>query len=459
MMPKTQLVLALLSLLLTLPGSFAEPRKPVNVVFLLADDLRWDAVGFAGNRIVRTPNLDRLARRGMVFRNTFVTTAICAVSRASLFSGQYARRHGIYDFATPFSSNQWQRCYPELFRSAGYRVGFIGKFGVGNAAPTNTFEFWDGFNGQGRYFQPGATNHLTSLMGESALRFLEKQDARPFCLSVSFKAPHAQDGAPREFPPDPLDADLYTGGIMPRTPTVSEKAFQALPEFLRTSEARTRWERRFATDEMREETIRDYYRLITGMDREIGRILRRLNELGLSDNTLIVFTSDNGFYFGEHGLADKWFMHEESIRVPLLIVEPGSRDRTQDRVPPRVRDEMVLNIDIAPTLLDYAGLPIPAEMQGRSLRALSNNQIVSAWRQDWFYEHHFPYGGKIPDSEGVRTERFKYIRYTAFDPPVEQLYDLRRDRYEERNVAAEPGYQRRLDSMRRRYAELREQTR
>lgn len=432
-------------------GGTAAPPRP-NVLFLLADDLRWDAVGFAGNRIVRTPSLDRLARRGTVFRQAFVTTAICAVSRASIFSGQHARRHGINDFATAFGSNEWRRCYPELFRAAGYRVGFIGKFGVGQAAPTNTLEFWDGFNGQGRYFEPRGTNHLTHRMGESALRFLESNDARPFCLSISFKAPHAQDGARREFPPDERDAALYAGGLMPKAPSVSENAFEALPEFLRKSEARTRWERRFATDEMRAETIRDYYRLVTGMDREIGRIVRRLEELGLLSKTLIVFTSDNGFYFGEHGLADKWFMHEESIRVPLLIVEPGARAR-------RARDEMALNIDLAPTLLDYAGLAIPPEMQGRSLRPLAAGENPPGWRQDWFYEHHFSYGGRIPDSEGVRTERFKYIRYTGQEPPCEELFDLRRDRNEERSVIAEPAYARRLDALRRRYAELRKQAR
>lgn len=431
----------------------ASPAPRPNLVFLLADDLRWDAVGFAGRLPVATPNLDRLAREGTVFRRAYVTTSICAVSRASLFSGQYARRHGIHDFATAFSPEAWAGGYPALLRNAGYRTGFIGKFGVGNVAPTNTFDYWDGFNGQGRYFENPDSPHLTRRLGDSARRFLDQGDARPFCLSISFKAPHAQDGAPREFPPDPADAGLYSEWDPPAAPSVDERAYAGLPEFLRNSEGRARWTRRFASPDQRAATIRDYGRLITGLDREIGRLRERLVELGLADRTVILFTSDNGFFFGEHGLADKWLMYEESIRVPLVIHDP------RPRRPASFVEVPVLNLDIAPTLLDYAGLSVPARMQGRSLRPWAEGRRVAGWRRDWFYEHLFEYQGKIPRSEGVHAGRWKYVRYVDQEPVSEQLFDLRRDPYEQVNLAGRPEAARRLDALRRRWNDLRDEAR
>lgn len=424
-----------------------------NIIVLLADDLRADALGYAGNRIVQTPNLDRLASEGTVFRNAFVTTSICAVSRASIFAGQYARRTGIYDFSTRFSNEAWAECYPELLRKGGYRTGFIGKFGVGSSAPTNTFDYWDGFNGQGRYSAAKGTNHLTRRMGESARRFLTSDDPRPFCLSISFKAPHAQDGAAREFPPDAADEALYSNAQIPIAPSVSDEAFQKLPEPLQKSEGRTRWQRRFATAEMRERTVKDYYRLITGMDREIGRIRQVLREHGLDKNTIIIFTSDNGFYLGEHGLADKWFMHEESIRVPLLVYDPRAGGRSAHS------DALVLNIDLAPTILDFAGVRAPERMQGHSLRPLLSGRAPDHWRREFFYEHHFPYGGRIPDTEGVRTARWKYIRYTSTEPLIEELFDLENDPFELTNLSKAPEHEMRLDALRERWRVLRAQAR
>ena len=415
--------------------------------------MRADASGFAGHPIIQTSHLDRLARESTVFTNAFVTTAICAVSRASIFSGQYARRHGIYNFATRFSTENWEQTYPALLRANGYRVGFIGKFGVGNQAPTNTFHYWDAFNGQGRYFQRGDTNHLTHLMGESALRFLSEKHQRPFCLSISFKAPHAQDGQrAREFPPDLRDEELYSDQEMPAARTVSEEAFARLPDFLKTSEARNRWKFRFATEEMRQKTVRDYLRLITGIDREVGRIRERLAELGLEKNTIIIFSSDHGFYLGEHGLAGKWFMHEESIRIPLVIYDP-----TQPAPRGQTIGAFALNIDIAPTILDYAGIAIPDGMQGRSLRPWVGRKTPDNWRTDFFYEHHFPAGGKIPDSEGVRTAQWKYIRYTASEPLIEQLYYLSEDPFEEQNLVGMARHQGRLNELRARWQQFREE--
>jgi arylsulfatase A-like enzyme len=427
------------------------------LVFVLADDLRWDALGCTGNRIVQTPNLDRLAADGVLFRNAFVTTSICAVSRASIFSGQYARRHGINDFATPFAPEKWAQTYPALLRQAGYRTGFIGKFGVGNnkavAAMTKHFDYWRGLPGQaGPFFDPQdpTHTHATARFGEQALEFLRGcEPGKPFCLSVSFSAPHARDGQPREFPPDPRDESLYADATIPVPKTADEKFFRLLPDFAQTSEGRKRWQPRFATPEMYQKTVRDYYRLITGVDREVGRLVAALRDRKLADNTLIVFSSDNGFFLGERGMADKWLMYEESIRVPLLVYDP--------RLPAKRRgrqvEPMVLNIDLAPTLLDYAGVPVPAGVQGRSLRPLAQGERP-AWRTDWYYEHHtFP--DRIPPSEGVRTTRWKYLRWVGVEPAIEELYDLEKDPREEHNLVGRPEHAQFLDALRQRWGRLR----
>jgi arylsulfatase A-like enzyme len=443
-----------LGLLAAAPAVAAEQPKTTrpNIIFLLADDLRWNALGCTGDKIIQTPNLDALAARGTLFRNHFVTTSICAVSRASIFTGQYARRHKINDFQTPFTPEAFAQTYPALLRAAGYRTGFIGKYGVGNKMPEKEFDYWRGFPGQGRFFEKGDPVHLTQKMGDQALEFLKAGDgSKPLCLSLSFKAPHAQDGAPREFPPDPRDEKLYADVTIPVPKTANDKFFQMLPKFVQESEGHTRWKRRYATPEMYQQTVRDYYRLITGIDREVGRIVTALKDLKLSDNTLLVFTSDNGFFLGERGMADKWLMYEESIRVPLIIHDPSLADRQRGR---KV-EALTLNIDLAPTLLDYAGIKIPGAVQGRSLRPFVRGENP-AWRTEWFYEH-LTLPKIIPPSEGVRTERWKYLRWVGVEPAVEELYDLQADPLEENNLAAKPEQQKTLESLRQRWAKLRKE--
>ena len=246
--------------------------------------------------------------------------------------------------------------------------------------PTNAFDYWDGFPGQGRYFaNSNDATHLTRDMGDSALKFFRASAAVPFCLSISFKAPHVQDEAlVRPFPPDAADESLYTKARIAMPKNYSDAAFKRLPEFAQNSEGHTRWLRRFATPEMRERNVKDYYRLITGMDREVGRILSALEDLGVAGNTIVVFTSDNGYFLGERGLTDKFLMYEESIRVPLIVFDPHAPKSARGQR----RDEMVLNIDLAPTLLDYAGITVASAMQGKSLRALVNG-TKQAWRDDW----------------------------------------------------------------------------
>src|SRR5256886_6257564 len=430
----------------------AKPASRPNFVFILTDDQRFDSMGCAGNRLIRTPNLDRLAANGARFRNHFVTTSICCVSRASIFTAQYERRHGIGDFKTPLTAAQWTQTYPALLRAAGYRTGFIGKLGVGDAPYIKSkavdFDFWRGLPGQaGEWFidpnDPSKT-HATARFGNEALEFLDdRTDARPFCLSISFNAPHARAGKPREFQPDPRDEPLYAADQIPIPQTASDDYFRLLPEFVQKAEGRRRWTKRFATPEMFQSTMRDYYRLVTGIDREVGRILAKLAGRGLADNTVIIFTSDNGWFAGERGMPDKWLMYEESIRVPLIIFDP--------RVPKskrgRIVEAMPLNLDLAPTMLELAGVPIPAGMQGRSLTPLLNQTRPADWRTDFFYEHH--YGPNIiPPSEGVRTKRWAYLRWLAPNPESEELYDVQADPLEKRNLAADPTYTATLDALR-----------
>jgi arylsulfatase A-like enzyme len=416
----------------------ARPSERPNILLLLTDDQRWDTLGSMGNGVIRTPNLDRLAGQGVLFRNNFCATAICCTSRASIYTGLYEKSHGVSDFSTNLPAALEAHTYPALLRAAGYRTGLVGKYGVGDRAPAGVFDFWRGPAGQnGGYMveHHGRRMHATRVVEEEAMEFLRAPAAgRPFCLSVNFQAPHAEDDNPAQYVYDPALRHLYKDATIPVPKTATAAHFDALPDFLRTSEARARWGQRFHTVESYQEMVKSYYRLVSGVDDAVGSIVAALERQGLADNTVIVFSSDNGCYLGEHGLADKWFMHEEAIRTPLVICDP--------RLPAyqrgAVREEMSLNIDLAPTLLKLAGINPPDSMQGRDLGPLLRGDRKTRWRKDWFYSHHFRHP-KIPRSEGVRTERFAYMWYLDSEPVYEELYDLRTDPLEERNLAGEEG--------------------
>ena len=449
----------------------AERGRP-NIIFLVTDDQRWDTLGCMGNQIIQTPHVDRLAEQGIVFDNCFVTTSICMTNRACIFTGQYAARHGVISFRTNFTPEQLAETYPGRLKRAGYYLGFIGKWGVGTP-PKDLFDYNQGWPGQNRYLKnvqgkdvlayldPASKGngpeleqvHITAHMGGQAIEFIEGAPAdRPFCLSLSFKAPHCQDGQPafRQFPYDPRLKRLYQDVTIPPAPLSQPAFFEALPEFLKTSENRTRWTVRFATEEMYQHSVKSYYRLITGVDRVVGRLVKKLEEKGLDDNTIIVYTGDNGFYLGERGFAGKWFPHEVSIRVPLVVYDP--------RLPPGRRgkrcDRTVLSIDLAPTVLTMAGAEVPRRMQGESLLPLIEGQDPE-WRSEFFYEHLFNHK-TIPRNEAVRDERYKYIRYLDMEPPNEELYDLSADPDEGRNLAADPRHAETLARMRAKLAAWRE---
>jgi arylsulfatase A-like enzyme len=409
-----------------------------NLILLLTDDHRFDALGCAGNPIIQTPTIDKLAHEGTRFTNAFVTTSICATSRASIFTGQYARRHGINDFVTPFTPAQLSQIYPVLLRKAGYRTGFIGKFGVGDKdpLPDKEFDYFKGFPGQGKYWNPGPDGkmiHLTDVMTQQALEFLQgaKPD-QPFCLQISYKAPHAQDANPKQYLFPPRLKDLYKDATIPVPVTATEAAFAQQPDYIQKSESRRRWTLRFTTPESYQEMIKGYFRLITQVDQSVRDIVAALQKASLDQNTVIILIGDNGYFYGEHGLADKWFPYEEALRVPLIIRDPRV-DRAQRGI---TRDQMVLNIDIAPTLLALANVPIPGSMQGQDLTPLTRGQPAPNWRQEFFYEHLYPHKD-IPKSEGVRTARYMYWKYLDVDHDAEWLFDLNADPYEMRNLAAQ----------------------
>ncbi len=408
---------------------------PPNILFLLSDDQRWDSLGAMGNRFVKTPNLDALAARGTLFANHAVTTSICMASRASIMTGLHTRNHGTVDFNRQYTREQLDNIYPVRLRRAGYRTGFIGKWGLDKQPlPAAEFDYWRGFPGQGHYFPKGEPGpHLTDIMADQAVEFLEAGERnKPFCLSVSFKAPHVQDQDSRQFLPAPRDIDAYSGVTFPYPKTFDTRYTSALPESVHRSENRRRWAVRFSTPELFQRSVRNYYALITGIDRAAGRMIDSLRKSGMLENTIIVYTSDNGFYLGEHGLAGKWLMHEESIRVPMLAAGPGIASG-------RKVYAMTLNIDIAPTLLELAGQPVVPSMQGRSLAPFLRGENPE-WREEWFYEHVFNAQGWISPTDGVRIRNWKYVRYPMETPVFEELYDTAVDPLEQRNLARVPNH-------------------
>ena len=435
-------------------------RQP-NILFILTDDQRWNALGCMGDSRIKTPNIDRLAKEGVLFRNHFVTTSICCSSRASIFTGQYMRRHGIEGFAGSFTPAQWAETYPGLLREHGYRTGFIGKFGIGNEkaikAMADKFEYWRGVPGQGgEYFidpKDGTRTHETARYGEQALEFLSSTPTnRPFCLSISFTAPHARDALPpmEQYQPDDRDKSLYTGISLPEPVTSTDAYFNKLPKSVQTSIARERWRWRFDTPEKYEISAKNYYRLISGLDREVGRIMAELEKRGLADNTVVIYTSDNGYFLGDRQLSDKFYMYEEGFRVPLIIYDPRQPAARRGRS----ETAMTLNIDFAPTMLALAGITPPERMQGRGLIPFLEAAQPADWRKDFFYEHH-TYPTRIAPSEGVRTERWAYIRWIREKPLLEELFDLQSDPLEGHNLANDPAHAGMLAELRARWEKYR----
>lgn len=424
----------------------AGPGSRPNLLFVLTDDQRFDALGCAGNPIVRTPNIDRLAGEGIRFERAFVTTPICAASRASILTGTYERTH-TYTFTKPPLARAFTDiAFPVRLRQAGYRTGFVGKLGVAVAEGVREemFDFsrFDGLP----YFQTidGIERHMTEVEGDWALDFLRGvEPGRPFCLVWCPWAPHADDDAPEQYFWPPAVDGLYRDVDIPVPEMAAPRYYDAQPAFLKNTMSRTRWGWRFDTPQKYQEMVKGYYRMISGIDLVLGRVLGELARLGLDRNTIIVYTSDNGYFLGERGYADKWLMYDLSTRVPLVVYDPRAPRANRGLV----RRDLVLNIDLGPTLMDLAGAVVPSLAQGRSLRPLLG-QRTPAWRSEIFCEELWDHP-EIPRSECVRTERWKYIQYPVH-PEYVELFDLADDPDEKRNLAGDPGHARVLADLRER---------
>lgn len=448
-------VVVILLLSLMMGGSCWAADRP-NIIFFLSDDQRADFLGCAGHPILKTPVIDRLAASGVRFKNAFVTTSICAASRATLFTGLYERGHK-YTFGTPpIAAHMVEASYPVLLGKAGYRTGFVGKYGVG--AVGGGAEMFDWFVPLNRnpYFkkQPeGTKRHLTEIVGDRAIEFLgDCKSDQPFCLSVSFNAAHAEDSDKIDHYPWPKAEDgLYDDVTIP-APLVSTDFWKQLPAFFHTSMHRDRWFWRWDTAEKYQKNVRAYYRMITGLDRVMGRVLAELAELGQAENTIVLFMGDNGYYKGSRGFAGKWSHFEESLRVPLVIYDP----RLPKSQRGRVLAPMALNVDIAATIVDTAGLDVPSSYQGRSLMPLVDGRSPADWRTDFLCEHLFD-NPSIPKYEGVRGERYVYARYFQNMPEGEFLYDLKTDPQQLKNLVSAPECADTLARMRQRCTELRDQ--
>lgn len=422
--------------------------KPMNIVVLYADDWRHDTLGCAGHPVLKTPNLDRLAGEGIRFTRSCVTTAICGVSRASLFTGQWMSRHGNPGFAA--FKTPWEETYPGLLRSNGYHVGHIGKWHNG-AFPAERFDFGRSYSGTHWIKQPDGTKiHVTKKNENDALEFLRTRPAdKPFCLTLAFFATHAEDGNPEQFLPQPESMKLYEDVTIPLPKTATEEAFRKLPPFLANekNEGRNRWHWRFDTPEKYQKMMKNYYRLASEVDATCGRVLEELRKQGLAENTLVVFTADNGYFHGEHGLADKWYPHEESIRVPLIVRDPRAAGKSG------TSDEFALNVDLAPTILGAAGVAAPARMQGRDLSPLYLAKEKPEWRSEFFYEHAIVKNKSfIPASEALVRKDWKLMYWPDFGRY--QLFDLKADPFEENDRIGDPALKDRQAEMRGRFDEL-----
>ena len=445
---------------MTLPrwGRAADAREPrPNILFFLVDDQRNDTLGCAGHPILKTPVVDALAARGVRFVNMFVTTSICAASRASIFTGLHERTHRFTFGTPPILKEHVAASYPTLLRKAGYRTGLIGKFGVAVPAGMKE-EMFDSFQPMGRnpYFKKqadGSQRHETELACDRAIDFIRSGPReQPFCLSVSFNAVHAEDGDKKDHFPWPKAVDGMYDDVTVPPPRLSEpEVFESQPQFLKTSLNRQRFFWRWDTPEKYQKNIRAYFRMISGVDRAIGRVLKALEAQGLADDTVVIYTGDNGYYMGQRGFAGKWSHYEESLRVPLIIDDPRLPEARRGKL----ADATALNIDLPATMLDLAGVTVPEHYRGRSLAPLLAGRTPADWRTDFFCEHLMDNKG-IPKWEGIRGPRYVYARYFQQQPVYEFLHDLETDPDQLKNLVADPACADVLKRMRARCDGLRD---
>ena len=449
------LLSALCSLNITNAQQGNDGEKP-NIIFILTDDQRFDAIGYAGNNYVETPEMDDLAKKGTYFNTAIVTTPICAASRASILTGLHERAHN-FNFQTGnIRSEYMDDSYPTLLKNNGYHTGFYGKYGVRYDDLDKQFDEFESYDRNNRYKDrrgyyyktlDNDTVHLTRYTGQKALDFIDNNatNEKPFCLSLSFSAPHAHDGAPEQYFWQNTTDNLLTNTTIPGPELGDDKYFNAQPEIVKKGFNWLRWTWRYDTPEKYQHSLKGYYRMISGIDLEIKKIRNKLKEKGLDKNTVIIVMGDNGYFLGERKLAGKWLMYDNSIRVPLIVFDPRENNH-QD-----VKD-MVLNIDVPQTIADLAGVKAPSTWQGKSLMPIVKKETNTIARDTILIEHIWDFS-EIPPSEGIRTKKWKYFRYVN-DKSIEELYDLEKDPQEIKNLVGKKKYKKVLDNLRAKTDEL-----
>jgi arylsulfatase A-like enzyme len=439
----------------------ATPDRP-NIVFFMGEGLRADEFGIAGNRILKTPNMDRIGREGARFENAFVTNALCLPARASFLTGAYSHTTG----ATTNDESRVPKTFPlvtDLLREQGYETAFIGKSHVAGGLLDHPWDYYFGFLGQadflhptiiegrdGKYAPPRTYNvYVDDILTDKAVEWVNSRTGKPFCLFLWFYAPHSPFYRPRRM------LDRFNGVKIP----VPENFDEDRTNYAGKPRAVAEAENKIGTTEVfvdnprsLEELVKDHYAGVESNDEDVGRVMAALKAKGKLDDTAILLSSDHGFFLGEHTFYDKRLMYEPSIRVPMMLRYPK-------RVPAgQVRKEMVLNIDTAQTLLDLAGVAAAPTMQGRSFLPLAQGRALPDWRKDWLYEYYeYPAYENVRPHRGVRTERYKFIHYFT-DPQEYELYDLKTDPNEDHNLYGKPGFEALTETLRARLAALREET-
>lgn len=437
--------------------------KPRNVVFILADDHRYDAMGFLGHPLAITPNLDKLASSGAYLKNALVTTSLCSPSRASILTGLYTFRHKVIDNQRPVPDGMI--FFPQYLQQAGYTTAFVGKWHMGGESdePRPGFDYWVSFKGQGYYIPPDSNytinvngnrvkqdGHNTPLMTRYAIQFLEQQRTsnKPFFLYLSHKAVHA------EFIPE----EKYRGTLANRSVSLSRRVeppdranVKNLPRW--RLDQRNSWHGAdfplHSADSI-ESLYRGSCETLRSVDDSVGSVMTQLESMGIADETLVIYMGDNGFLFGEHDLIDKRVAYEASIRVPMLascpeLIKPGT-----------IVDQMVGNIDVAPTVMEAMGLKRPAHMDGQSFLPLLRQEPIP-WRDYFLYvyywEQNFP---QTPTMFALRGNRFKYITYYGLWD-ADELFDLENDPQELHNLFFEPKHSSEKTAMQERLYDMMEE--
>jgi arylsulfatase A-like enzyme len=447
---------ALLTLLLTgytfaIPEERPQTSRRPNILFIMADDHGCGAISAYGSELINTPNIDKLASQGVRFESSFVTCSICMPSRAVLLTGKYNHLNGVEVFKDTFDGEQ--ETFPKLLQKAGYTTGIVGKWHL-KSKPTG-FDQWKVLLGQGTYHNPNMKSagglsrekgFMTDIVADEAISFMKKQQEskNPFMYMCHFKAPHTRhDYHPRyenEFQEDLPYPTTFNDDYKTRQPAANAAWWTQLENM---GHHVKRLAPKSMTDpvELRkyyyQEFFKGYLRLVRGVDDNVGRILNYLDESGLAENTIVIYTSDNGFFIGDHGWFNKMWMYEQSLRVPLIVRYPENIKASVNE------DDMVLNLDLAPTMLDFAGAEIPKAMQGRSMKDILLGKTPQDWRQSVYYHYKCEFG--VPSQYGIRTKEHKLIHF--YKPQKKgqeagwELFSLKQDPQEMNNLYHNPEYE------------------